>query len=335
MEPKHNDTQPKSETIDAGLVEKKAQGQLGEGNFLGTALPGASSGVDEKWRDAPVTCELTSALSPSDGRIGGEHCRFHLSQSFWGFIKWTNLQEAEKSWGRWRRSALNGPWADAVRWAKSVLLFHIGGGEPAHLRRSKTGFNLATCRHDMTQGTSNSFNISSAVQLLLINYYWLKQRSMIYSRDVIKHKMRRWTFFQRGAYCILFLQWEISRPIKMVKWILRNQKEIIRHILSFISQRWSSQQKRKYAPMERIQRQTYPPVHLSLPPPVGQLGVHPDDVSLQQGELLCVSGGKVIACNRHAHHPWRKHWKKRRCLNTGCYFSHTVIRNKSFVSQTG
>lgn len=97
MEPKHNDTQPKSETIDAGLVEKKAQGQLGEGNFLGTALPGASSGVDEKWRDAPVTCELTSALSPSDGRIGGEHCRFHLSQSFWGFIKWTNLQEAEKS----------------------------------------------------------------------------------------------------------------------------------------------------------------------------------------------------------------------------------------------
>lgn len=316
LEPKHNDTQRKSETTDAGLVEKKAQ--VGEGSFLGTALPGASWGADEKWRDAPVTWVGICSESLRRQDWGWGHCRFHLSQSFWGFIKWTNLQDEEKSWGRWRRSALNG------RWAKSVLLFHIGGGEPAHLRSSKTGFHLATCRHDMTQETSNSFNISSAVQRLLINYYWFKQRNMIYSRNVNKHKMCRWTFFLSGDYCICFLQWEIIRPFKIVKWIVRNQKEIIQHILSFINQRWSSQQERKYAPMERMQRQTYPPVHLSLPPP-GQLGVHPDDVSLQQGELLCISGGKVIACNRHAHHPGRKHWEKRRGLNTGRYFIHSVI----------
>lgn len=91
MKPKHNDTQRKSETIDAGLVEKKAQGQLGEGTFLGTALPGVSSGVDEKWRNAPVTCELTSALSPSNGRIGGGALSLPLKSEFLGFYQMEQL----------------------------------------------------------------------------------------------------------------------------------------------------------------------------------------------------------------------------------------------------
>lgn len=89
---KHDDTQHKSETIDAGLVEKKARGQLGEGTFLGTALPGASWGADEKWHDTPVTCDLTSALSPSDGRIGGGRAlSLPLKSEFLGFYQMDQL----------------------------------------------------------------------------------------------------------------------------------------------------------------------------------------------------------------------------------------------------
>ena len=54
-------------------------------------------------------------------------------------------------------------------------------------------------------------------------------------------------------------------------------------------------------------RETYPAVDLSLPPPIGHLGVDLDDVSLLQGELPRVSGTEVIACHCNTHHPGGKH----------------------------
>lgn len=57
--------------------------------------------------------------------------------------------------------------------------------------------------------------------------------------------------------------------------------------------------------------QTYPAVNLALPPAVGQLGVDPDDVPLQQGELLRISREEVVAHHRDAQHPRRKHWEKK------------------------
>lgn len=75
--------------------------------------------------------------------------------------------------------------------------------------------------------------------------------------------------------------------------------------------------------MYRIPQQTYPAVDLSLPPPVGHLGVDLDDVSLLQGELSRVPGAEVVACDRNAHHPGRKHWDKEILF----YYPENTFRN--------
>ena len=58
---------------------------------------------------------------------------------------------------------------------------------------------------------------------------------------------------------------------------------------------------------KKFYKQTHPAIDFSLPPPVGNLAVDLDDVSLQQGQLLNVSGAEVIAGYCNTHHARGKH----------------------------
>lgn len=143
-----------------GVINNKTRwaerrGWLG---YLGTALPCGPQGQTgpqrgEIWRDAPGIWDSTSVLwvSLSEGRrriLGAPP--LPLESEFYQRDQTCRAHRvAEQHGTHWRWSALIGRSTGVIHPAKSVLLFHIGRGEPAHLRSNKkdkrTNVSWATC----------------------------------------------------------------------------------------------------------------------------------------------------------------------------------------------
>lgn len=105
---------------------------------------GAAERRDMAWRSWNLWFDICSVWESVRGqeKVFEGPNRFLFSPSLWVLSKRSDLQGTESGGAaRWRWSVLNGRWIDVIHPAMSVLLFHVGRGEPSHLGSNKTGYN--------------------------------------------------------------------------------------------------------------------------------------------------------------------------------------------------